>query len=62
MNNGTIAPYSVATNGNTVFWLGSSEQGHGQVWMGSNYQPQKISNPAIDYEIEKIISFIEIHR
>jgi hypothetical protein len=53
-NNGTVAPYSVAVNGNNVFWLGSSEQGHGQVWTANNYQPQKISNPAIDFVIENL--------
>ena len=51
-NNGTIAPYSVASNGSHVFWLGSSPQGHGQVWAATNYQPEKISTPSIDNIIE----------
>lgn len=53
-NNGTIAPYSIATNGSNIFWLGSSAQGHGQVWTATSYQPQKISTNSIDHIIEKI--------
>ena len=53
-NNGTIAKDSVATNGSNVFWLGSSAQGHGQVWTATNYQPEKISTPSIDNIIESM--------
>lgn len=52
INNGTIAKASVNTNGSNIFWLGSSAQGHGQVWMSESYQPKKISTPAIDFIIE----------
>jgi hypothetical protein len=53
-NNGTIAPNSIAVNGANIFWLGSSAQGHGQVWTSTNYQPQKISTPSIDFIIENL--------
>ena len=53
-NNGTIAKYSIATNGSNIFWLGSSAQGHGQVWTSTNYQPEKISTPSIDFIIENM--------
>jgi hypothetical protein len=45
---GTSARYSVATNSNSVFWLGSNAQGAGIVWMASGFQPQRISNHAIE--------------
>lgn len=54
INNGTVARYSVATNGSNVFWLGSSAAGHGQVWTANGYQPQKISTNSIDYIIENL--------
>jgi hypothetical protein len=50
--NGTIAPYSVVSSGQYLFWLGSSAQGHGQVWQTNNYQPMKISTTSIDYITE----------
>jgi Phage stabilisation protein. len=54
VNNGTVASYSAVTNGNNLFWLGSSAAGHGQVWMTNNYQPYKISTNSIDHEIEAL--------
>jgi hypothetical protein len=59
INNGTVAKNSVTTNGSVIFWLGSSAQGHGQVWASEGYQPSKISTPAIDFMIEAIDSVIE---
>jgi hypothetical protein len=54
INNGTVASDSVVTNGNNLFWLGSSAAGHGQVWMTNNYQPIKISTNSIDHDIESL--------
>ena len=54
IQNGTIAPESVAVLGNTVFWLGSGLEGYGQVYAATGYQPQKISVPAIDYQLEQM--------
>lgn len=48
---GTSAPYSVAQQGNDIFWLGSNNRGHGVVWMATGYQPQRISTHAIEYMI-----------
>jgi len=45
---GTVAPYSVSTNGGNVFWLGSNAQGNNIVWMASGYQPQRVSTHAIE--------------
>jgi hypothetical protein len=54
IDNGCAAEWSVATIGNTIFWLGSNAQGHGIVWMASNYVPQRISTHAIEYIIGQI--------
>jgi hypothetical protein len=54
MNNGTVAPNSVATNGANLFFLGSSAAGHGQVWMTTSYQPNVISTNSIDHMIESL--------
>jgi hypothetical protein len=53
-NIGTIAPYSVKNNGSNLLWLGSSGQGHGQVWMTNSLIPQKVSTNAIDHMIESL--------
>lgn len=50
-DNGTSAPYSTASNGNTVFWIGSNAQGSGIVWASTGYIPQRISTHAIEYII-----------
>jgi hypothetical protein len=50
---GTSAPFSVATNGSSIFWLGSNQQGINTVWMAANgsFTPQRISTHAIDFII-----------
>jgi hypothetical protein len=50
---GCIAPYSIASNGSQVFFLGNSSSGYGAVYMGSGYDVQKISTPAIEYMIKQ---------
>jgi hypothetical protein len=52
---GCIAPDSIVSNGSQVFWLGS-ESGYGGVYMGSGYSIQKISTPAIEYQIKSVAS------
>jgi hypothetical protein len=51
---GTQAKYSVATNGNTVFWLGSNAQGNNIIWAATGYLPQRISTHAIEYMIGQL--------
>jgi hypothetical protein len=51
---GLAAPRSVASNTNSIFWLGAGAQGHGIVWMASSYQPTRISTHAIEYTIGQI--------
>jgi hypothetical protein len=51
---GTSARYSVATNGNSLFWLGSNFGGQGIVWMATGYQPVRISTHAIENTISRL--------
>lgn len=44
---GCIAPYSIATNNGTVFWLSNNKQGRGQVVAATGMQPKVISTDAI---------------
>jgi hypothetical protein len=50
-NIGTAAADSVATNGNTVFWLGSNAAGQGVVWAATGYNPERISTHGVEYLI-----------
>lgn len=51
---GIMAANSVAYTTNTIFWLGSSKQGVGVVWMATGYQPQRISTHGIEYPISQM--------
>lgn len=53
---GTIAPYSVVSNGNSVFWLGNGKNGYGAVFMGTGYTPNRISTSAIEYQIKQLVN------
>jgi hypothetical protein len=48
---GCIAPYSIATNGTQIFFLSTDAFA---IYMGSGYDMQKISNPAIEYQIKQL--------
>lgn len=54
MDIGIASPYCTGNINNTMFWLGTNEQGNNQVWMASNYIPKKISTHAIDYLLSQI--------
>lgn len=51
---GCLAPYSVATIGGSVFWLGSSTSGNNQIYMSQNFTPTVISNPSISYQLDEM--------
>jgi hypothetical protein len=51
---GCTAPYSVATNGSSVFWIGNGQNGYGSVFMGVGYDVQRISSHAIEFQIKQI--------
>lgn len=50
-NIGTSAKYSVHVCAGQVFWLGGSKEGNGIVWTSSGYQPERVSNHAIEAQI-----------
>jgi hypothetical protein len=52
---GCISPYSIASNGDQVFWLGNGLNGYGSVYMGSGYEVKKISTHAIEYQIKQFV-------
>ena len=48
---GILAPFSLCKMNTQIFWLGSDDQGFGQVFMSQGYKPQRISNHALENEI-----------
>jgi len=50
-NIGCQAPYSVAENGVSVFWLGSNAQGFGQIFRSNGFDPMPISTRPIETAI-----------
>lgn len=52
IQHGCVAPHSVATQDNSVFWLGNDPQGNCVVFQGSNYVASRISTHAIEQEIQ----------
>jgi len=55
MQTGTVAAFSVRALDNTLYWLGRDQQGGGMVWRAQGYQPQRISNQAIEQKIQRVI-------
>jgi len=56
---GCIAPYSIASNGSQVFWIGNGQNGYAAVFMGSGYDAIRISTPTIEYKIKQITNLSE---
>lgn len=48
---GIAAWASIAKMDNSLFWLGANENGAGVVYRANGYTPQRISTPAIEWEI-----------
>ena len=51
VEHGTNAPYSIAKQGGSVFWLSQDQAGQAIVVEASGYQTKSISTPAIEAEI-----------
>jgi hypothetical protein len=51
IENGCLAPFSVAKIGGVICWLGRDEKGQGQVFMASGPQHKRISTHAIETAI-----------
>lgn len=49
---GIAAPASASRVGNTVMWLGQSEEGSCVVWRANGYTPQRVSTHAVEYAIQ----------
>ena len=52
LEEGIVAPFSAQRFGNTVVWLGRSEEGAGVVYMANGYAPQRISTHAVEFAIQ----------
>jgi hypothetical protein len=48
---GVLAPRSMAKEDNSVFWLGANRSGHGVVFVAEGYVPRRISTFAIEQAI-----------
>jgi hypothetical protein len=51
---GCVAKFSVAKMDNRVFWLTSDDRGQGMVMSAAGYQPQRISDHALEYAISRM--------
>ncbi len=51
IEHGCVAPYSIAAQDLSVFWLSQDKQGQTLILEGSNYQAKRISTNAIENEI-----------
>lgn len=47
---GIVAQSSLHRQNNTICWLGGDERGQGIAFAANGYQPQRISNHAVEYE------------
>jgi hypothetical protein len=54
LEQGTVAPWSVASIDSTVFWLGGTPRGMGPAYRARGYEPQRISTNAFEYARSKI--------
>lgn len=51
---GTSAPWSIATISGVIFWIGSSANGYGSVWMSQGHGlPKRVSNYSTEYFLSK---------
>lgn len=52
IEHGCASAYSIAKMDNTIYWLGSDENGLGIVWKASGaYEPQRVSTHAIEFAL-----------
>jgi len=56
IENGCLAPFSVAKIDSAILWIGRSESGQGVVYAASGTQPVRISTNAIEYIISSYAS------
>lgn len=51
---GIVSGASAAVMDNTLYWLAKNREGYYGICRAAGYQPQKISTPAIDYQINSM--------
>lgn len=49
---GMAATFSYASIGDSLLWLGRSDNGAGMVWRSSGYSPVRVSNHALEYAMQ----------
>lgn len=49
---GAASPFSACAFANTICWLGAGQNADGIVWRADGYQPQRISNHAVELAIQ----------
>ena len=52
IDQGLLAPFSVVKLDNTLFWLGSDDRGVAVVYRANGFQPERVSNHAIEQLIQ----------
>ena len=52
---GTLAPWSVHGIEQSLYWVGSDENGQGRVFRSQGYTPVRISNEAVEYRLRQYI-------
>lgn len=50
---GCIAPATLAKLDNSLFWLGGDDRGDGIVWRMQGYTPIRVSNHAVEWQIQR---------
>ncbi len=53
---GMVAPASVANVDNTIMWLGANAKGHGIVYRADGYTPKRISTPSQEFILAQLSS------
>ncbi len=51
---GIAAPHTAVKLDNSIFWVGADRQGRNQVWRTRGYEPQRVSNFAVEQAFEDI--------
>jgi hypothetical protein len=51
VENGILAPWSVAKLDNMIYWLGRNERGGGVLWKMQGYTPQRVSTHAVEFRL-----------
>jgi hypothetical protein len=59
IEHGIAAARSAAKLDNTVFWLGADDNGYGVVMKANGYQPERISNHAVEFAMQNYPTYTD---